>query len=176
MDRRMAGAAAGMVALLALVLGGSGAQAASPRPGPAGEPCARTATCAPADLAKLKKQAAEDGAITSDQAKPGAPDKGEVNCATGMREPGDVKKESHSITPEELARALADALGVSLDRATAAARELDRLGRQGGIRPDSAGFAAVAERLGVSPDRLQEAMIAFKRGHAPKDLKPTPGS
>ncbi|MFD1540864.1 hypothetical protein [Nonomuraea guangzhouensis] len=181
MDRRKAGLAAGMVAVL--VLGGSGALAASPQPSPTGEPCAQTVTCSPADLAKLKEQAAKDDAIKSDRAKADDPGKDAVDCTTGMREPGSVDpqkraddKQPSPIDSKKLTQALADALGVGLDRAATAADGLIRLGEQGGIRPDSPEFAAVAERLGVSTNRLKEALTAFKLGHAPKDLTPSPAT
>jgi hypothetical protein len=181
MDRRKAGLTAGMVAVL--VFGGSGALAASPQPKPTGDPCARIATCSPAEPAKLEEQAAKDDTAKSDRAKADGPGKGAVDCKTGMRESGSVDpkeradgKQASRIDSGELAQALADALGVGLDRATAAADELIRLGERGGIRPDSPEFAAIAERLGVSADRLHEALIAFKRAHAPKDLRPGPGT
>jgi hypothetical protein len=170
-----------MVAVL--VLGGSGALAASPQPSPTGEPCARVATCSPTEPAKLKEQAAKDDTLKPDPATADDLGRDAVGCRTGMREPGAVDskeradgKQPSPLDSGELAQALAQALGVGLDRATAAADELFRLGEQGGIRPDSPEFAAVAERLGVSADRLDEALRAFKQAHAPKDIKPSPGT
>ncbi|WP_214316926.1 hypothetical protein [Nonomuraea sediminis] len=161
MKRRMAGLAAGMVAVL--VLGGSGALAASPQPGPTGKPCAETAPCSPDDLAKLKEEAAR----TADPGKDG------VRCSADVKQP-------ESPDPGKLAQVLADTLGVGLDRAKAAADDLSRLAKQGGISPDSPEFAAVAARLGVSAERLHEALVAFKRGIATQEdkLSPskTPGS
>lgn len=161
MKRRMAGLAAGMAAVL--VLGGSGALAASPQPEPTGKPCAGTATCSPDDLAKLKEEAAR----TADPGKDG------VRCSADV-------KQSESPDPGKMAQVLADTLGVGLDRAKAAADDLSRLAKDGRLNPESPEFAAVAARLGVSPDRLHEALIAFKRGIAAQDDKlgpsKTPGS
>ncbi|MFC4114357.1 hypothetical protein [Nonomuraea zeae] len=151
MDRRKAGLAAGMVAVL--VLGGSGALADSPQRGPADDPCGGTATCSPADLAKLKE---------AEAAKAGGPRKDGPGCAADVDKPG-------SPDAGDLARALADVLGIGLDRATATMDELKRLSPNGGISPDSPEFAAVAARLGVSAERLHEALKAVKQATAPKD-------
>ncbi|MFB4284234.1 hypothetical protein ACBJ59_53730 [Nonomuraea sp. MTCD27] len=161
MDRRMAGLAAGMVAVL--VLGGSGALAAAPQRNLDGDPCSGTATCSPTDLAKAKEAAA---------AKADDPGKGGSGCSPEGERPGTLESENLS---QRLAQALADALGVGLDRASAAVHGLNALSQNGGIRPDSPEFAAVAERLGVSAERLQEVLKGFKRANEPQGAKPGPG-
>ncbi|MEV4173741.1 hypothetical protein [Nonomuraea sp. NPDC049709] len=161
MDRRKAALAAGMVAVL--VLGGSGALAASPQRNLDGDPCTETATCSPADLAKPAETAT---------AKADDPGKDGSGCSPEGERPGSLESENLS---QRLAQALADALGVGLDRATAAVTGLNALSQNGGIRPDSPEFAAVAARLGVSAERLQEALKGFKRANESQGAKPGPG-
>ncbi|MFG6198431.1 hypothetical protein [Nonomuraea sp. JJY05] len=142
MDRRKAGLAAGMV--LVLMMGGSGALAASSRRDPAGDPCAKAAACTPDDLAKAKaaKAAELDG-----------------KCSPGVK----GKEQPKPVESGALAKALAASLGVGLDRAKAAEEELNLLSQKGGINPKSPEFAAIAERLGVSAERLIQALEDFKR-------------
>ncbi|MET9250853.1 hypothetical protein [Nonomuraea sp. NPDC003709] len=181
MDRRKAGLAAGMV--LVLTLGGSGALAASSQRDPAddpcakiatctpaGDPCAKAAACTPADIAKAKaaKAAELDGKCSPDMLKPDVKKQ-------------DVEKQEHPVENGMLAKALADSLGVGLDRATAAEEELNLLSQKGGINPKSPEFAAIAERLGVSAERLNQALADFKRSFVRgEDSRPdavkTPGS
>ncbi|MGW4963464.1 hypothetical protein ACWEPL_40135 [Nonomuraea sp. NPDC004186] len=168
MDRRKLGLAAGMV--LVLTLGGSGALAASSQRDPADDPCAKAAACTPADIAKAKaaKAAELDGKCSPDVNKPDVKKQ-------------DVKKQEHLVENGMLAKALAASLGVGLDRATAAEEELNLLSQKGGINPKSPEFAAIAERLGVSAERLLQALDDFKRsfvqgeGIGPDAVK-TPGS
>ncbi|MGW0194056.1 hypothetical protein [Nonomuraea sp. NPDC003201] len=191
MDRRKAGLAAGMV--LVLTMGGSGALAASSQRDPAddpcakvaactpaGEPCAKAAACTPADLAKAKaaKAAELDGKCSPDVTKPDVT-KQDVTKQDVKKQ--DVKKQEHPVEDGMLAKALAASLGVGLDRATAAEEELNLLSQKGGINPKSPEFAAIAERLGVSAERLIQALTDFKRSFVqekeirPDDVK-TPGS
>lgn len=72
---------------------------------------------------------------------------------------GDAKDEADGRA--ELAKAVAARLGVS---AAAVEQALERLNSAGGIDPDSALFASVARALGVSPQRLQDALVASKQG------------
>ncbi|MEV4111202.1 hypothetical protein [Nonomuraea sp. NPDC049695] len=156
MDRRKAGLAAGMVAVL--VLGGSGARAATPSQGVTDDPCAKAATCSPSDIAKMKEEeAAKAEAARTRGADPG---KDGSTCSADVKQPA-------SIDSGKLAQALADTLGVGLDRAAAAVQELDLLSQKGGMKPDSPEFAAVAERLGVPADRLNQALRAIKQAFAP---------
>ena len=166
MDRRKAGLAAGMV--LVLVLGGSGAQAASPQRDPADYPCKGTATCSPADLAKLKEEAAKSEAAKSETAKVADPGADGSRCSADVKQPD-------SPDSGDLAQALADALGIGLDRAAAAVDDLKRVFPTGRIEPDSPKFAGVAARLGVPADRLNEALKSIKRANAPMDDAPSPG-
>ncbi|MEV1171553.1 hypothetical protein [Nonomuraea sp. NPDC049784] len=164
MDRRKASLAAGMVAVL--VLGGSGAQAASPPPGGADDPCAKTATCSPADMAKLKEEAVlKEQAAKAEAARTQAVDPGQ----DGSRCSADVKQ-PEAIDSGKLAQALADTLGVGLDQATAAVEELNLYSQKGGINPDSAEFTAMAARLGVSVNSLNQALGAIKRKFAPPEV------
>ncbi|GAA3212013.1 hypothetical protein [Nonomuraea helvata] len=157
MDRRRAGLAAGMVVVL--MFGGSGALAASPPPGGADDPCAKAATCSPADIEKLKEEAAKAEKAGTPAADPGG---------DGFKCSADVKQ-GRAVDSGKLAQALADTLGVGLDRATAAVEELDLLAQKGGTSPDSPEFAALAARLGVSADQLNQALYAFKRSYAPPE-------
>jgi hypothetical protein len=163
MYRLKAGLAVGMAAML--VLGGSGALAASPSPGPTDDPCGKTsATCSPADLAKAR--AAKEQALRDEAAK------GDADKAAKATEDGkdQIVSECSSkavLDPAELARALAAELGVGLEQATKAVETLDA--ESGRIEADSPEFRAAAEGLGVSADRLMQALGTIKRGHA--DLK-----
>ncbi|MEV4581452.1 hypothetical protein AB0K16_50280 [Nonomuraea jabiensis] len=187
MDRRKAGLAAGMV--LVLTLGGSGALAASSQRDPAddpcakpaactpaGEPCDKDAACTPADIAKAKaaKAAELDGKCSPDAKQPDVkqPD---------VKRPDKKQEQPKPVENGMLAKALAASLGVGLDRATAAEEELNLLSQKGGINPKSPEFAAIAERLGVSPERLIQALDDFKRSFVRgEDVRPdagkTPGS
>ncbi|HEY7486365.1 MAG TPA: hypothetical protein VH912_18015 [Streptosporangiaceae bacterium] len=66
----------------------------------------------------------------------------------------------------KLAKILAADLGISDQAATDALRQLAQMGRTGGIKPKSPEFAALARRLGVSPERLATALDTVKRGVA----------
>ncbi|MCK2214827.1 hypothetical protein MF672_013640 [Actinomadura sp. ATCC 31491] len=85
-------------------------------------------------------------------------------CGTDTKDP--VRKKQTRADQLKIAKALADELGVSLGKAMRAVKELDALSEQGGVDIDSAEFAAIAERLGVSPARLDKAMRAVKRAFA----------
>ncbi|MFG1706708.1 hypothetical protein ACFLIM_26315 [Nonomuraea sp. M3C6] len=139
MERRNAVLVVGVA--MALGLGGSGALAASADQQAADDPCRTSATLSPADAAKIaakKEAAAKDGRAGDRTDKP----------------------QEKGVGVSELAQALSDELGVSLDRATSAAEQLFALS---GVDPDSAEFAAVANRLGVSAERLHQALKNFKR-------------
>ncbi|MGW6497401.1 hypothetical protein [Nonomuraea angiospora] len=225
MDRRKAGLTAGMV--LVLMLGGSGAVAASSQREPADDPCAKAAACTPADIAKAKaaKAAELDGKCSPDVKRPDVkqpeaqqpgvqqpevkqpdvkqpevqqpdvkqPDvqKPEVKQPDvqqpgvqqpGVQQPGVQKREQTKLVESGmLAKALAASLGVGLERAIAAEEELNLLSQKGGINPKSPEFAAIAERLGVSAERLIQALNDFKRSFVQgEDIRPdapkTPGS
>ncbi|MEV4017714.1 hypothetical protein AB0J35_45220 [Nonomuraea angiospora] len=193
MDRRKAALAAGMV--LVLTLGGSGALAASSQQDPVDDPCAKAAACTPAD-----GPCAKDGACTpADIAKAKAAKAAELDgkCSPDVRKPDvqspdvqqpDVQKPDLKMREQPkpvengmLAKALAASLGVGLERATAAEEELNLLSQKGGIDPKSPEFAAIAERLGVSAERLIQALADFKRSFVRgEDTRPdavkTPGS
>ncbi|MBB5779062.1 hypothetical protein [Nonomuraea jabiensis] len=177
MDRRKAGLAAGMV--LVLTLGGSGALAASSQRDPADDPCAKTAACTPAG-----EPCAKDAACTpADIAKAKAAKAAELDgkCSPDVKRPDKKQEQPKLVENGMLAKALAASLGVGLDRATAAEEELNLLSQKGGINPKSPEFAAIAERLGVSPERLIQALDDFKRSFVRgEDVKPdagkTPGS
>ncbi|MDX3102886.1 hypothetical protein [Nonomuraea angiospora] len=195
MDRRKAGLAAGMV--LVLTMGGSGALAASSQRDPADDPCAKAAACTPADIAKAKaaKAAELDGKCSPDVKRPDVkqPDVKQPEVQQpgvqkpemqqpDVQKPGVQKQEQPKLVESGmLAKALAASLGVGLERATAAEEELNLLSQKGGINPKSPEFAAIAERLGVSAERLIQALDDFKRSFVQgEDIRPdapkTPGS
>ncbi|MEV6037446.1 hypothetical protein AB0L65_40275 [Nonomuraea sp. NPDC052116] len=181
MDRRKAGLAAGMV--LVLTLGGSGALAASSERDPADDPCAKVAACTPADDPCAKAAACTPADLAKAKAAKAAELDGK--CSPDVTKPDvtkqDMKKQEHPVEKGMLAKALAASLGVGLDRATAAEEELNLLSQKGGINPKSPEFAAIAERLGVSAERLLQALTDFKRSFVQeKEIRPdavkTPGS
>ncbi|MEW1846693.1 hypothetical protein AB0392_52835 [Nonomuraea angiospora] len=200
MDRRKAGLTAGMV--LVLMLGGSGAVAASSQRDPADDPCAKAAACTPADIAKAKaaKAAELDGKCSPDVKRPDVkqpevqqpgvqqpevkqPDVKQPDVKQPeVQQPGVQKREQTKLVESGmLAKALAASLGVGLERAIAAEEELNLLSQKGGINPKSPEFAAIAERLGVSAERLIQALNDFKRSFVQgEDIRPdapkTPGS
>jgi hypothetical protein len=65
---------------------------------------------------------------------------------------------SQGVSPGAMSAALAHQLGVNDAAAARAMREIDALSTGNGVDPHSAGFAAVARQLGVSPARLMAAL------------------
>ncbi|RSN05824.1 hypothetical protein DMB42_28300 [Nonomuraea sp. WAC 01424] len=167
---------------VALTLTGSGAVSAAALRGAAADPCADVpATCSPADVAKApapkdpKDPAGRDyGGKGFDGEKPGD---GKPGCGPGKPgpgkpgpddlgkpgKPGKHDKKDHGISQEAFAKMLAAELGVGYDRALRAAKALDALAGDGRLDPDSAGFRAVARQLGVTPERLLQALRNVKR-------------
>jgi len=92
-----------------------------------------------------------------------------VVAATAKGEPDKGGKpgkptEDRARTAEALVKGVAARLGVSLASAQEAVKELFALSdRSGGVDPDGAQFAAIARKLGVSPDRLERALGETKR-------------
>jgi hypothetical protein len=79
---------------------------------------------------------------------------------------GSTKDESTGA--EELAPALAAELGVSLDQTASALKELfAHADERGGIQVDSPSFHAAADSLGVSVQRLREALSRVKQAKDP---------
>jgi hypothetical protein len=70
-------------------------------------------------------------------------------------------EENQDEARKQAAKVLAAALGVS---PAAMEKALERLNQADGIEPGSALFRSVAHDLGVTPQRLQEALVAFKQG------------
>ncbi|MEV4392882.1 hypothetical protein [Nonomuraea sp. NPDC049607] len=169
----------------ALTLTGSGAL-----PAAAAGPCAQvSATCSPADVAEahagekvvdVRKDPADEksGDVRKDpgDGKPGREDRhrdGKPGCGPDKPgkpdksgKPGKGDKKDRGISQEAIAKALAAELGVAHDRALRAVKELDALSEKGRVDPGSAGFRAVAEHLGVTPDRLERALRNVKRSLA----------
>ncbi|MEV4374333.1 hypothetical protein AB0J71_45265 [Nonomuraea sp. NPDC049637] len=163
-------------AAAALTLAASGAA-----PAAAAGPCAQvSSTCSPADVAKDHAGAkTADGKagvrtdVRTDVRKDpggGKPRDGGPGCGpekTDQRgKPGEPDKKGHGLSREAFAKALAAELGVGYDRALRAVKELDALTEKGRVDPDSAGFGAVAGHLGVTPDRLEQALRNVKRALA----------
>lgn len=151
MNVRRTGLAVGMAA--ALTLTGAGAVSAK-----TADPCARTSTtCSPADVVEP-----DDVVKEPDGKKPGcSPEK------LGKSDKSDkFGKEVHGITQAALAKALAAELDVDYERALRAVKELDALGGNGRVEPNSSGFRAIAKHLGVSPKRLLQALENVKRSFA----------
>ncbi|GAA3820073.1 hypothetical protein GCM10022226_45590 [Sphaerisporangium flaviroseum] len=91
-------------------------------------------------------------------------------------DPADKKAEGNakdeSIGIEKLARALAAELGISVDQATSALQELfAHADGRGGLRPESPSFRAVAERLGITPEQLREALSRVKQSLDPDEQR-----
>ena len=91
----------------------------------------------------------------------------QVQVSGGKVGPG---KSLVGVLPEALVDDLAGQLGVTQTQARQALAQLSELGAQpGGVDPASAGFASVATSLGVSADRLGQAL-----GQAKQDLAKDP--
>ncbi|MER6583319.1 hypothetical protein [Nonomuraea sp. NPDC001023] len=160
-------------AAAALTLAASGAV-----PAAAAGPCAQvSSTCSPADVAKDHAGADGKAGVRTDvrtdvRKDPGGgkPRDGGPGCGpekTDQRgKPGEPDKKDHGLSREAFAKALAAELGVGYDRALRAVKELDALTEKGRVDPDSAGFGAVAGHLGVTPDRLEQALRNVKRALA----------
>jgi hypothetical protein len=68
-----------------------------------------------------------------------------------------------SLTGASAVNVLATRLGVSTAAARGALEQIGALSRAQGVDPASAGFAAIAHRLGVSPTRLAAALPLVKQ-------------
>ncbi|MFF0869678.1 hypothetical protein ACFYUV_48535 [Nonomuraea sp. NPDC003560] len=164
----------------ALTLAASGAV-----PAAAAGPCAQvSSTCSPADVAKdhagektADVKAGVKAGVRTDvrtdvRKDPGGgkPRDGRPGCGPEKTDhpgkPGKPDNKDNGISQEAFAKALAAELGVGYDRALRAVKELDALTEKGRVDPDSAGFGAVAEHLGVTPDRLEQALRNVKRALA----------
>ncbi|MFI7466145.1 hypothetical protein [Nonomuraea sp. NPDC049646] len=151
----------------ALTLAASGAV-----PAAAAGPCAQvSSTCSPADVradagADLKTHVKIDVRTERDPGG-GKPRDGKPGCGPEKSDKrGKFGEKDHGISREAFAKALAAELGVGHDRALRAVKELDALSEKGRVDPDSAGFGAVAAHLGVTPDRLEQALRNVKRALA----------
>ncbi|MEV6104239.1 hypothetical protein AB0M28_05910 [Streptomyces sp. NPDC051940] len=94
----------------------------------------------------------------------------------GKGKKGDKKgKAGPQITPARFIQALAEELDITRAQATATMHALDRLGRDHGVDPDSPEFAAIARGLGITPERLEDALRAVKirlAGDGKEEAKP----
>ncbi|SDK33344.1 hypothetical protein [Nonomuraea jiangxiensis] len=138
MWRRRAALVAGALVVVGMV--GPGAPVAAEQR-VADDPCGRSSVVTHADKLKL---AAQEGVRERERAEGGT-----------------------QIEVPELARGLAAELGIGLDEATTVAKRLLSLSSGGrGLNRDSAEFRAVASGLGISVERLVEALTAIKRAAA----------
>ncbi|NUR91687.1 MAG: hypothetical protein HOY71_47075 [Nonomuraea sp.] len=99
-------------------------------------------------------------------------------CGEGPDKP---KQDGGSILQREDAAAIVAAdLGISLEQAKEALAEIDRIAVNGRLEPAGAAFADVARRLGITPERLDQALRHLKQSMIDKqpalDKQPVPGS
>jgi hypothetical protein len=88
-----------------------------------------------------------------------------VSTATAQRIVSSVfsPQVNSGLTSAAAATALATQLGVSTAATQSALEQLGTLARAQGIDPNSAAFAAIAHRLGVTPTRLAAALPLVKQ-------------
>jgi hypothetical protein len=72
----------------------------------------------------------------------------------------------HSMTGPAAVGALAGALDISQDAAQQALQQIAALSGQGGVDPTAPAFAAIAHRLGISPEALAAALGQVKQAVA----------
>jgi len=91
---------------------------------------------------------------------------------------GKKKEEGREVSPAVLVDALAKELKISQDRARTLVADLDALGRDHGLDPSDAKFAAIAKGLGLTAQQLTDALKAVKTslGGAGKPDSPKPAS
>ncbi|MFE9812266.1 hypothetical protein ACFYRN_38535 [Streptomyces sp. NPDC005227] len=92
----------------------------------------------------------------------------------GPGKPGGKKEEGTQISPAVVVDALAKELGIQHARAVALVADLDRLSRDHGNDPGDARFAAIAKGLGITPQRLEDALRAVKTRLSKVAEKPEP--
>ena len=92
-----------------------------------------------------------------------------VSTATAQRIVSSVfsPQVNSGLTSAAAATALATQLGVSTAATQSALEQLGTLARAQGIDPNSAAFAAIAHRLGVTPTRLAAALPLVKQALRP---------
>jgi hypothetical protein len=73
--------------------------------------------------------------------------------------------------PEEAAKLLATELHISTDRARQVFTDLEKVGGNGQEIVKDPAFVAIAKGLGVTPQRLLDALIAVKKAFAAKEGK-----
>ena len=123
---------------------------------PAGGPAGVALTTNPGTHSKTNSPD-QEGSTAAKQANSDADPK-----VTGS--PAQPDGQRYLLTSPAAIQLLTSALGVSPDKAAAAARELDRIAaaNNGGLDPESSAFAAVAAGLGVTGDQLRHALDRIK--------------
>jgi hypothetical protein len=100
------------------------------------------------------------------QCKPGTVGNSAADKGDPAGKKGDTQDKA--MGTDELAPLLAAELGVSLDKATAALQELlAHTDKGGGIEPTSPSFHAAADGLGITTQRLMEALDHVKQSLDP---------
>ncbi|WP_344831819.1 hypothetical protein [Actinocorallia longicatena] len=99
----------------------------------------------------------------------------------GPGKPGGKKEQGPRIGPEVVAKALAEELGIAYDKAVALVADLDGLSRDHGNSPSDPRFAAIAKKLGLTAQRLEDALRKVKtrlseseKPDPPKPVSPEP--
>jgi hypothetical protein len=147
--RRIA-AAAGVAAV---GLASAGAALAADANGAKG-PSPTASSSVSVDDAALRAEKMADAAKEGDSKTPPSPQPGASGAASGG-----------ILADQRAAGIVATSLGVSHDAAAAALTQLIPLSK-GGLDPHSDGFRAVATGLGVTPEKLAQALDDLKRGLA----------
>jgi hypothetical protein len=126
----------------------TGGSAKSPRPGPSWQCPRPTPTSTKPGPQPSGKKPAPSGKVTA-------------SPLPGGKKP--APPPDQSAQTEAMSRDLARILGIPLPTARTAIQQLMRLSdQQGGLDPCSAGFARIARGLGITPQRLQDALVQVK--------------
>jgi hypothetical protein len=143
----------------------------------AGTLTALTASTSPA-LANPTTSVAEDKAnnekpaeVRPDAGKPGNGEPAKVRPDAGK--PGQEKPGKGEGVPEEAVELLAARLGITVDRSRQVFRDLGKVKARGEDIVRDRAFVAIAEGLGLTPERLLDVLREVKRTLAEQQPKPT---
>ncbi|ROP37222.1 hypothetical protein [Saccharothrix texasensis] len=120
-------------------------------------------------------------AVVEDKAKPDhgtpakvKPEQGKpAKVRPDAGKPGQEKPGKGEGVPEEAVKLLAARLGITVDRSRQVFRDLEKVKARGDDILRDRAFVAIAEGLGLTPERLLEVLREVKRTLAEQQPKPT---